>query len=439
MINIMRMGTHAEKDYFLFGARGHWFDELFVNSNLLEGTKSATSSIAFRLAQQEIGFSIDPITYAFALDPRFMMAESARTPLHLKRTFRSVARKYGIIGEDDSSIKRLREDYFDDPDRLQAFCDCVLAYQLSTVQEALVENEEFIALNIDEIAPERLFAPYFYVPPDRGWQEVNERLITASSEIGQRMGRKVWAVLCLDPQLLEDYAFIEKLGKTYSSLPCEGYVVWLTAFSEQRATQGQINGFIDLLEALKSANSVAPVIQFYGGFFSALLRPFGIEGVSHGVGYGEQRDVTPVVGGGLPPAKYYLRAIHEEISIIDLVRIAQGLTVSQFTERICTCVICTGLLRNGVNALLDAYSNTERRPYRGGFRDFPTTDVYRMARFHFMQNRHQEIQSLTDVDDAAFVNQASDLEAAYGQYSDKIYPGPTFLRTWSGVLKARLP
>ena len=438
MLNIMRMGTHAERDYFLFGARGHWFDELLINSNLLEGTKSATSSIAFRLAQQNIGFSIDPITYAFALDPRFMMAESARTPLHLKRTFRNVALKYGIMGENDDTIQRLSEVDFQEPDRLQAFCHGVLEYQVHTVQEALVENEEFIALNIGEIAPQRLLAPYFYVPPDLRWQEVNARLIRASSEIAQEMGRGVWAVLCLDSQLLEDHEAIKELGDTYSSLPCEGYMVWLTAFREQRATRGQIDGFIELLRALRSVKAAAPVIQFYGGFFSALLRPFGIEGVSHGVGYGEQRDVTPVVGGGLPPAKYYLPAIHEEISIIDLVRIAQGLTVSQFSEQICACIICGGLLRRGVDALLDAYSSTERRPYRGGFRDFPTTDVYRMARFHFIQNRHLEIQRLAGYHAADFVTEASDLEDAYGQYSDQIYPSPTFLRTWSRALRDSL-
>jgi len=442
MTHVMRMGTHAEAAYFQLGAQAGWFDELLVNANLLQGTRSATSLLAFQLSHtgEGHGFFVDPITYAFGLNPRYMMAESARSnDLHFKRTFLGLAREYGLIGEADTNITQLGEPWFEDDGRLASFCEAVLRYQQTAVQQALNENRDFLLTDVGEIHPQRLLAPYFHMSLDGRWRATNSRLVQASANLAtEAWDRPVWAVICVDSHLLDDAAAMADIAQTYAALPCEGYGLWVTAFNEQRATRQQVVSLIDFLRALPTGR---PVIQLYGGFFSALLKPFGVTGLSHGVGYGEQRDVTPVVGGGLPPAKYYLPAIHDEILVIDLVRLVidLGLTDAAFRERICHCTICKGLLdRGGVDGLLDAYSRSERRQYRAGFRDFPTPDVYRMTRFHFLENRHMELARLADLPADSFGPEVTALELAYGEYARRLYPPPSFLRTWSAALGSRL-
>lgn len=432
MIHTIRLGTHAEKDYLLRAAA--WYDELLVNANLLEGTTGATSVFILELAQHQKNFFVDPVTYAFALDPVHIMSRSTRGETRFKRTFLNLARRYGLIAPDADFIPQIKPATLqnDSPFRLN-FVQAVLRYQQTTVSESLDANMDFLSDQTQPVPPSKLIAPYFFVPfdEDGGWAELNCLLVREAAECSQsEYARGVFALICFDSLMLDRGFAIDKLVTLYSQLPCEGFALWPTSFNEQRATAGQVAGLAQLVSSL--ALSGRPIISMYGGYFSAALASLGLTGISHGVGYGEQRDVVPVVGGGLPPAKYYLPDIHEEVYIHDLVSLARDLDETQFQQTICRCVICRGLLQGGVNGLLDQYGEIVRRPYGNSFKDFAAPTVYRLTRFHFMQNRSRELRELPARNRAEIAAQLID---AYNRFAGPLGSNRvTFLRTWASAL-----
>jgi hypothetical protein len=176
--------------------------------------------------------------------------------------------------------------------------------------------------------------------------------------------------------------------------------------------------------------------MLYGGYFSALLQDEGMVGISHGVGYGEKRDVVPVLGGGLPPAKYYLRAIHHDVYIHEMLQLAEELDERTFQGEICDCTICSGLIaRGGLQLLRDEFGATEERPYGGGFRSAPTGRVYRLTRFHYLENKHRELADIAAGDRVSLVQR---LGEGYDRFSRYLGHGRLgYLIRWrQGLLEA---
>lgn len=435
MIHVIRLGTHAEKDYLLRAT--DWYGELLINANLLEGTASSTSYFAFDLARRNRPFFVDPVTYAFALDESYIKSQDVRGEWRFKRTFLSLAKRYGLADESSDQIHRLDAQTLSKDDAFRrSFCQSVLRYQHAKIRETLEEDADFIADEIPDMAPARLIAPYFFLS-DHEWISLGANLVQVSSEIArERFECGVWALICFDGLLLDQDDFIDTICDFYADLPCDGFGLWFTNFDEHRATFSQIAGLARLVRRLKERKPDADIIDMYGGYFAALLCPLGISGISHGVGYGERRDIVPVVGGGLPPAKYYLPPVHDQIHIHDLVPLATSLTVQDFQNQICQCVICEGLLQTGVQSLLNEFLETVRRPTpRGGYRDYPSPTVYRLTKFHFMHNRHMELRDLTEATDLR--ESADALAEAYATFGIALGQSRlTFLNTWSAALRS---
>jgi len=422
------MGTHAEKDYLLRASA--WYDEVFFNANLVEGTAGATALLGLELARRGKGFTIDPVTYAFALDPAHLMSKGKNrtTP---RKTFLRLARQYGLIDEDALQLPRLTPNYFSDDDRLRRFVNRVLTYQRSRCGEALVADKEFLSDQDPNLHPHRMLAPYFFMSHNDPWMDVNRRLAEAACEIAKsEFHENVYAVICIDSLILDQPEAIEKVAEMCMGLDCEGFCLWVADFNEQRATIGQIKGLADLASRVTQGGK--PLLDLYGGYFAALLRNRGMSGISHGVGYGEKRDLIPVVGGGLPPAKYYLQRIHDEIYIDDLARLAQGLSRNEFVSEICRCTICQGLLDAGdVDGLLDRYGQTVVRTSAKTDREFSTPEVYRLSRYHFLHNRHIELLELRNQPEPP-VSQLSD---AYAYMGEKLGSSRfRFLEIWASAL-----
>jgi hypothetical protein len=116
----------------------------------------------------------------------------------------------------------------------------------------------------------------------------------------------------------------------------------------------------------------------YGGFFSILLTHRSIQllsGVSHGMEYGESREVYPV-GGGIPVSKYYFMPLHqrkdftkafyllEHNNILDTTVHNWGDCEKYYAE-ICDCVQCRTILENKMSNFVkfesDQYYEIRRR------------------------------------------------------------------------------
>src|SRR6266404_7800641 len=116
MRHILRMGTHAERDYFLRGRS--LFDNVIVNANLAEATRDATAVLLVRLKRP---YLIDPITYVFSLDPTLLRSSTQPKDSTARRrprsTFQALADAYALpiansIGERRLTPKDLNDENF---------------------------------------------------------------------------------------------------------------------------------------------------------------------------------------------------------------------------------------------------------------------------------------------------------------------------------------
>src|SRR5258708_24225783 len=60
---IVRLGSHAEKEYLLKLAP--FIDGIIVGANLFEASPGATASLLLNIAGKETKLFVDPMTYAF--------------------------------------------------------------------------------------------------------------------------------------------------------------------------------------------------------------------------------------------------------------------------------------------------------------------------------------------------------------------------------------
>lgn len=427
--HIVRLGTHAEKDYL---TRAYaWFDEVVLNANLVEGTASSLGVFLNELRDKGKGYFIDPVTYAFALSPDYLMRGSAGeiSRSNLKRTFKGLAERYGTVVDQYAGRISLQPSHLASEAAQDELCQHVLNYERDKLNEALSRSVDFLMMEteIEPLVPTRFIAPYFHLSGDLEWLPIN----IALANRGCNTEPATWVVICLDSLLLDSPTTIDNLVSEYSSLTTPGYLLWATDFEEERATEGQIRGLQHLIQGL-SQNEAKQVINMFGGYFSCLLADCGLTGISHGLGYGERRDIIPVLGGGLPPAKYYLPAIHQHIRIDQFAAIASQLDDNSFSQTVCNCVICRGLLTQGLNYLIQQYTATDTKIVNGRYRQVATPQVYRLTRFHYLNNKHLEFHRCRDIECSSLL---AELDSAYQQFRGQLGTSSLmYLRSWRRAL-----
>ncbi len=396
LVHYLRLGTHAEKSYFEKGRS--FYDRVVLNANLVEASRGATSVFA---ASNGKPYVIDPVTYAFGLDPRFLLSSTRNKnkPQTVKSTFAALAQHYGI----PSGILGVRplapEDF--PPVSLASLTERVVGYQQQVLQAALAEDAAFVLSEFDAIRPRFVVAPYFANLLAQDWSQTNLDAIqmAVAGAIGPVAG-----LLAYDARRPNGQSLLE-LGARYAETSASNLIIWPTNLDEHRSSPAALAEYAKLVRTL--AASGKDVGAAYGGFFGLLLSFVGMSGVAHGVGYGDKRDLEPVVGGGLPPATYYVQALRDAIPVGDLAYLARDLPEDEFRDRICDCIICSGLLdKGGVEWLLGELSETEDRVSTSGeLVAVPTAQVYRLTRFHYLANRAHETEwiggapSFSDVKD----------------------------------------
>jgi len=426
--HIVRLGTHAEKDYLIRAYA--WFDEVALNANLVEGTASSLGVFLNELRDKGKGYFVDPVTYAFALSPEYIMrggtGQISRS--NLKRTFKGLAERYGTVVNQCAGRISLEPIHLASEAAQDDLCQSVLNYERDRLNEAISQSVDFLMAEteIEPLVPTRFIAPYFHLSGDLEWLPINIALANRACNIEPA----TWVVVCLDSVLLDSTTIIDSLVSEYSSLTTPGYLLWATDFEEERATGGQIRGLQHLIRGL-SQNEAKQVINMFGGYFSCLLADCGLTGISHGLGYGERRDIIPVLGGGLPPAKYYLPAIHQHIRIDQFAAIVSELDDNSFPQ-VCNCAICSGLLRQGLRYLTQQYTAIDTKIVNGRYRQVATPQVYRLTRFHYLSNKHLEFQRCRNIECS---NLLGELDQAYQQFRGPLGTSSLmYLRIWRRAL-----
>ena len=392
--HMIRMGTHSEKDYLL--KVRPWYDGIVLNANLVEASSSA---LAVFLSVLKKEFMVDPVTYAFALNPNMLVrdnvsADDRGTIRALKRTFRNLAGTYGGPIGRYAGVKPLEPEDFDN-DVCENLSEAVVEYQTGRLAEAGKKSDDFLGqpLGDTDLLPSRAIAPYFYIADDN-WLRININILERSCDLGEAKGIPLWGMICLDSRHIDDVGFRKKIVASYRDQRCDGFLLWLSDFGERNATRGQIRGLRELVRGLASTGR--PIINAYGGYYSALLAEEGMAGISHGIGYGERRSIEPVVGGGLPPARFYLPALHYQISLADFATLAVSRGIEEYRAEVCNCVMCAELLKRGIEFLVSQYTQSTPKVTNGRLREFSTPFVYDLTRYHFLHNRYLELRELVE-------------------------------------------
>lgn len=393
---IVRLGSHAEKDYLL--KTMGLFSGAIVGANLLESTPGATVSLAWKFDKQNKKFLIDPMTYVFAIDLDFISSETTdrstgRTKKGLKRSFKQICGKLGDPFE-SAVITRRRSITPGDLSNgtvIDEMCAAVLGYQMRRMRE-ICENDPQLEEFSDRAAPSAVFSPYFYIPAEsptvsRQWEDVCVRIIDSFGTLESIVPKH--AVLCIDRRILKDRDRARNLLARIIDSGCDACWLWINALQEGGIREEELNG-LDLLVRQASGRNF-PLWNMHGGFLSCLLSKRGMAGFSHGIGYGESKDVLPVSAGALPTVAYHYNPLYVRASVLDIMTAFSSVGVTDaktFHEIVCNCTICKGVLKGNLRNF-EKFGDAIVKP--GNEKRSQTAEAAKLCRFHFLLARKKEL------------------------------------------------
>jgi hypothetical protein len=105
------------------------------------------------------------------------------------------------------------------------------------------------------------------------------------------------------------------LDELLTAAPEQRVVIWVDNLNELQVDHAGMDRLTAYGRAIRNA-AVAGKSMFalYGGYFAVTLNSVGLNGCSHGVGFGENRAYIELPNSGPPPARYYLPIVHKYIS-----------------------------------------------------------------------------------------------------------------------------
>lgn len=436
---ILRLGSHAEKEYLEKTIK--FFDGIMVAANLLEATPGATSSLLIRVAGAKpptIPYYIDPMTYGFAEDTDYLKSERKKkgqpAVWDFKRSYKQLAEQYGgVFGEVIEQDQAIELDDFPDSESIFDVCESVAKYQINRVSSELALDEEFAKASEHVPKPAAILTPYFYLGSGdwEPWFDLIPRFARGTVSLGYDI--PVHSVVCADESHLYDSGFIERLLEDIPLTGVSGVWLWFSRLNEHNADMEQLEALRHIVEEL--SNSVE-VFNMHGGFYSLALCQYGMKGISHGIGYGEQKDVVPVQGQSTPTVRYYLPAVYKRLGVPDIERAFGKLgikTVKDFYKSICDCVVCRGV----VSKSLDEFSAFGDLHYSSfdSKRQSQTPAAAKRCRFHFLLCRIKERNAMRSLSLDSLIKQ---LEKSSKQWMKQpsIAKDARHLKRWVDALQS---
>lgn len=404
---IIRLGSHAEKEYIEKTAP--FLDGVMIGSNLIESTPGATASLAVRLVgasrRHSLKVIIDPMTYAFGtyrddfgrqrtdLDwiksDQKIKGQKDKTERKLKRSYSRLAMRLGSLFADATMRDRaiLPADLAS-PAARHAVCAAVIDYQTKRLPEEFAKDEDFAGFAGELPQPSFVFAPYFYVDPTLQTEWIEVGLQLAEATVDAATGHQVHAVFCANDSVLSDATLLDRLVSKLPDTGVKGVWLWFSSFDELQADVSQLASFRSLVERLSARMTV---YNMHGGFFSLALTKSGLSGVVHGIGYGEQKNVIPVIGQSTPTVRYYFPPLRRRLGIPEIqvaLKRREIESAAKFIEEICNCVVCRGVLDSDLDQLAqfgDMHFSTPQSQ-----RMAQTPAAAKRCRYHFILRRIAE-------------------------------------------------
>lgn len=310
----IRFGVHKDRE--VLKQLRDSFAGMVIPAHIL-----AHSSDATRVAVDYIDrlYFIDPMTYILTSDniKSYVTNNKENTGIKFKTSIEKLTTEYGLIDFfRDRDYKELTPDDFTD-DFIQDFCEKNLAFQQTKLNGQAasaykkysdilkeVDSESFEA---KDHQPTVIIPPYFHSEKttDR-WHSVNVKLALKTLELCDDS-------LVVSPIILTCAKNLSaKLLKSYEAF--SEIILWVADLDESRSisTASQIEKLKLLKAFVETAKAKdVSVTNLYGSYYSALLTKLGLKAFCNGIFYGEYKDYRSKVGGGAPPARFYISKLHK--------------------------------------------------------------------------------------------------------------------------------
>jgi hypothetical protein len=433
---LLRMGSHAERFYFEWASP--LYDALILNANLVEGTPAACLSLIEKLSDKP--YVIDPVSHAFALPVSYIQStkinrRTGEEEVSTKRTFQKLAERYGepftnAVGDDPRPLTP--EDFTNALIRQHAV-GRILTYEKDRLMEEQPQSGPLRAAAGD-VRPKVLIIPYFFIDSARAWHSTNIDMI--NDAVALEMELPTYAVVLIDRAILQDSGTLKNIAQDYCDTKADGYFIWVSDQTEHEMGIQEVKSFIQFVKMLCSDGR--PIYNMYGGYLSALLSAFGMTGFCHGAGYGEHRNVVPVLGGGVPPAKYYFPPLHQIFVFTEAQTILATLSTEEYYNNICNCPVCHDVIGDNFQSNFQQYGETEfKRLGKWGQEVYiQSANSVRICRGHYLAARFIETQRVRNSDPAGLVLQLREAEQSYRHSSG--FPPTGYLHAWSEGISASI-
>lgn len=444
--HLLRYGTHADKEYFLGSfSSDHFFDAIMLNGNMVAYSVGAMGSFVLRIDKP---FFIDPQTHAFQHEIEYLSGKTGSTKSSLLKLAEAV-------GEPITSKllqgKSVSASDFSSEHVKKTFTNAVVDFQLNYIKNKIESRDDFsyvqYALNDpdNELADENMvpvgvIPPYFYMTKAdyHEWLEINTDFIKIASEenINKSLNTNIFGQLVISKDILEDEVVREEVAKKYRDLPCDYLMIWVDQFAEDLVTKEQLKSFRELVEYFTAGGK--KVINLYGGYFSVLLTKVEncLQGVCHGLEYGESRGVVPV-GGGIPRAKYYFPPLHSRLRYPDFVKLnlqkgwgEAGNKNPEFNKSVCDCPQCGNLKKFGESVTKIVGPKKIKQ-------EFPTNAAKCHSLQHYLYTKKKEFDHVGNTVLPALL---TELDQAYGEYQPILGEELTgHLNKWEDAITNKAP
>ncbi len=436
----LRYGTAAEQKHMI--EYKDKYSGIVINASMLAHT---SQSIA-RFMHSEVNnksFFIDPMTHAFQHD----LAKIKNDNNDIKSSIQKLIDYYGSPIKEKIELGQpvKRSDFTDK--NLSNFVLHVLDFQYRHIEVSLEDElKEYIEFMGGYRKPEWLVAPYFYMTKlnYKQWLSLNEELINKSLELRKEYNLDIYAQVVIDKSFLIDENLMSLLIDKYSNV--DGLVYWVDGFDETTASREELNAIVEFVKSYKAKNPNKTIISLYGGYFSQLLLKYGLNGVVHGLEYGETRGVMPV-GGGIPRSKFYLPAMRKRISgnIIASIVHYEVNNAEEFYEKICDCTICQANIKKKFKTKDTVLENFDEKylaskpiviEYKNGSSratEFPLQESKIQCLYHYLEVKYKEFEEIENLKISNLLNELVDAKNKFEQYFsiDEI----AYLDRWVDVLK----
>lgn len=413
----IRFGVHKDREV-LKQLRDN-FAGMVIPAHIL-----AHSSDATRVAVDYIerSYFIDPMTYILTSDniECYITNNKEKDGIKFKMSIEKLTSDYGLLEFfTNRDYKALQPDDFT-PDFINSFCKKNYEFQtnkLNSQAESAYKKYSDILAEVDpddfklvNHQPRFIIPPYFFSNKvDDQWHTINIQLAKKTLE------------LCTKSQLVAPIILTTASNLTSGLIDAyddfSEIILWITDLDEAKSSTdaAQIKKLTNLRKFIESASTRNKnVTNLYGSYYSAMLTKYGLTSFSNGIFYGEFKDYRKKVGGGAPPVRFYISALHSFYLI----------------------PVALAIFQNDPD-LFDQEPEASKKMLGYAFENISTMSLnHTLAQKHFLYAREQELNDIRSKTKEVVLNDLSLNFNQHGNYPDIIKEEkPVQLVAWGKSLE----